>query len=200
MGKRDRLVDAYIAKSADFAQPILTHLREVVHEGCPDADEAIKWGMPFFVRGGALFCFMAAFKQHAAFGFRGGDRLVGAGVVTAKAMGQFGRLTRVADLPARKTMLGYVKKAAALGEPGARSAARTKPAKAKTVAVPADLRAALAKNARARKTFEAFPPSHRREYVEWITGAKRAETRQRRLATALAWMAEGKSQNWRYEK
>jgi uncharacterized protein YdeI (YjbR/CyaY-like superfamily) len=200
MGKRDRRVDAYITRSADFAQPILAYLRAVVHEGCPDADEAIKWGMPFFVRGGALFCFMASFKQHAAFGFRGGERLVGAGIVTEKAMGQFGRLTGLADLPPRKTLLRYVKRAAALGEPGAKPAPRTKIAKVNTIAVPADLRAALAKSAKARKTFEAFPPSHRREYVGWITGAKRDETRQRRLATAIAWMAEGKSQNWRYEK
>ena len=200
MGKTDRRVDAYIAKSADFARPILTHLREVVHEGCPDADEAIKWGMPFFVRDGALFCFMASFKQHAAFGFRGGERLVGAGVVTEKAMGQFGRLSSLADLPPRKTLLGYVKRAAALGGPGAKPTPRSRAAKAKPVAVPADLRTALAKHAKARKTFESFPPSHRREYVDWIVGAKRPETRRRRLATALAWMAEGKSQNWRYQK
>jgi len=171
MGKRDRRIDAYIAKSADFARPILTHLRALVHEACPDADEAIKWGMPFFVRGGALLCFMAAFKQHAAFGFRGGERLVGAGAVTEKAMGQFGRITSVAGLPSRKTIVSYVKKAAALN-----------------------------KNAKARRTFESFPPSHRREYVEWIAGAKREETRQRRIATAVEWMAEGKSQAWRYEK
>jgi hypothetical protein len=124
MGKRDRRVDAYIAKSADFAKPILRHLREVVHEGCPDADEAIKWGMPFFVRRGALFCFMASFKQHAAFGFRRGERLVGAGVVTEKAMGQFGRLASVADLPPRRTLLGYVRKAAALNDPNAKPASR----------------------------------------------------------------------------
>jgi len=198
MGKRDRRIDAYVANSAEFARPILAHLREVVHEGCPDADEAIKWGMPFFVRGRALFCFMAAFKQHAAFGFRGGERLVGAGVATEKAMGQFGRLTRLADLPPRKTLLGYVKKAAALGEAGAKPARAPTRAVVKAVAVPADLLAALRKNAKARQTFEAFPPSHRRAYVEWIVGAKRIETRQRRIATAIEWMAEGKSQTWRY--
>jgi hypothetical protein len=200
MGKRDRRVDAYIAKSADFAQPILTYLREAVHEGCPDADEAIKWGMPFFVRGGALFCYMASFTRHAAFGFRGGERLVGAGVVTEKAMGQFGRLTGVADLPPRRTLLGYVKKAAALSDAGMKRGRQPRPSARKAVAVPADLLAALKKNAKARKTFEAFSPSHQREYVEWILGAKREETRQRRMATAIEWLAEGKPQNWRYEK
>jgi uncharacterized protein YdeI (YjbR/CyaY-like superfamily) len=200
MGERDRRVDAYIARSADFAQPILKHLREVVHDGCPDADEAIKWGMPFFVRGGALFCFMAAFKQHAAFGFRRGERLVGAGLVTEKAMGQFGRLASVADLPPRRMLLAYVRKAAALNDPQAKSASQSKRAAPKAVAAPADLLAALKENAKARKCFEAFPPSHRRAYVEWITGAKREETRKRRIATAVRWLAEGKSQNWRYER
>ena len=156
--------------------------------------------MPFFVRGGALFCFMAAFKQHAAFGFRGEERLVSAGVVTKKAMGQFGRITRIADLPSRKTIVGYVKKAAALNEAGAEPARKPKRAAAKTVAVPADLLVALKRSAKARKTFGAFSPSRRREYVEWIVGAKREETRRRRIATAIEWLAEGKSQTWRYEK
>jgi uncharacterized protein YdeI (YjbR/CyaY-like superfamily) len=206
MGKRDRRVDAYIAKSADFAQPILTHLRAAVHEACPDADEAIKWGFPFFLRRGALFCYMAAFKQHAAFGFRRGGQVVGEGkrAATEQAMGQFGRITSVDDLPSRRTLGGYVKRAAALhdAEPAraTKPTRQPKPAAAKAVAVPADLRTALARNAKARKTFEAFSPSHRREYVAWIAGAKREETRRKRVATAVAWMAEGKSQNWRYER
>jgi hypothetical protein len=206
MGKRDRRVDAYIAKSADFAQPILRHLRAAVHDACPDADEAIKWGFPFFLRRGALFCYMASFQRHAAFGFRRGGQVVGEGkrASTEKAMGQFGRLTSVDDLPSRRMLAGYVKKAAALHDAEAarasKPARKPEPAAAKAVALPADLRAALAGNAKARKTFEAFSPSHRREYVEWIVGAKRDETRRKRLATAVAWLAEGKSQNWRYER
>jgi uncharacterized protein YdeI (YjbR/CyaY-like superfamily) len=192
---RDRRVDAYIARSADFARPILSHLRTVVHEACPDIEETIKWGFPFFQRQGALFCYMASFKQHAAFGFRRGALVLGKEKASERAMGQFGRITSVDDLPPRKTMVGYVKKAAALNEAGVKPAR-----KPKAVAAPADFLAALKKNTKARKIFEAFPPSHRREYVEWITGAKREETRQRRIATALAWLAEGKSQNWRYEE
>jgi len=178
MAKRDRRIDAYIAKSADFARPILTHLRAVVHEACPDVEETMKWNFPHFLHGGML-CAMAAFTQHATFGFWRGSLVVGKGAAAEKAMGQFGRITSVGDLPPRQTIVGYVKKA---------------------VAVPADLLAALTKNAKARKTFEAFSPSHRREYVEWIVGAKREGTRQRRIATAIEWMAEGKSQNWRYER
>jgi len=192
---RDRRVDAYIARSADFARPILSHLRTVVHEACPDIEETIKWGFPFFQRQGALFCYMASFKQHAAFGFRRGALVLGKEKASERAMGQFGRITSVDDLPPRKTRVGYVKKAAALNEAGVKPAR-----KPKAVAAPADFLAALKKNTKARKIFEAFPPSHRREYVEWITGAKREETRQRRIATALAWLAEGKSQNWRYEE
>ena len=192
---RDRRVDAYIARSADFARPILSHLRTVVHEACPDIEETIKWGFPFFQRQGALFCYMASFKQHAAFGFRRGALVLGKEKASERAMGQFGRITSVDELPSRKTMVGYVKKAAALNEAGVKPAR-----KPKAVAAPADFLAALKKNTKARKIFEAFPPSHRREYVEWITGAKREETRQRRIATALAWLAEGKSQNWRYEE
>jgi uncharacterized protein YdeI (YjbR/CyaY-like superfamily) len=200
MGKRDRRVDAYVAKSADFARPILTHLRAVVHEACPDIEETIKWGFPFFERQGALFCYMASFKQHAAFGFRRGALVLGKGKATARAMGQFGRITSVADLPPRRMLVGYVKKAAALNQAGLKQARKPKRAVKKAVAAPADLLAALKKNAKARKSFAAFSPSHRRAYVEWIVGAKREETRRRRIATAIEWLAEGKSQTWRYEK
>jgi uncharacterized protein YdeI (YjbR/CyaY-like superfamily) len=197
---RERRVDAYIARSADFARPILSHLRTVVHEACPDIEETIKWGFPFFQRQGALFCYMASFKQHAAFGFRRGALVLGKEKASERAMGQFGRITSVADLPPRKTMVGYVKKAAALNEAGLKPARRPKRVARTAVAAPADLLAALRKNAKARKCFEAFPPSHRRAYIEWIVGAKRVETRQRRIATAIEWMAEGKSQTWRYER
>lgn len=199
VGTRDRRIDAYIAKAADFAQPILKHLRELVHEAWPDIEETTKWGFPYFQYKGAL-CFMASFKEHAAFGFWRGALVTGERGATEEAMGQFGRITRLEDLPPRKTLLGYVKKAAALNEAGVKRA--TKPKRAAKTAVPvfADLLAALKRNAKARKTFEGFSPSHRREYVEWILEAKREETRKRRIATAIAWMAEGKTQNWRYAR
>lgn len=200
MGTRDRRIDAYIAKSAGFARPILTHLREVVHEACPDVEEAIKWSFPFYLRKGALFCYMASFTRHAAFGFRRGALVTGKGKVPEKAMGQFGRITSIGDLPSRKTLLGYVRKAAALHDAELTRGAKTKRAAKKTVPVPRDLRAALKTNGRARSAFEGFSPSHRREYVEWILEAKREETRKRRIATAIAWMAEGKTQSWRYGK
>ena len=128
METRDRRIDAYIAKSADFARPILTHLRAVVHEACPDVEEAIKWGFPFFLRDGALFCYMASFTQHAAFGFRGGALVLGKRKATREAMGNFGRLTSAKDLPSRKALVGYVKKAAALHDADLAGGAKPKPA------------------------------------------------------------------------
>lgn len=199
---RDPRIDAYIAKAAPFAQPILQHLREIVHRGCPDAEESIKWGMPSFGHAGKILCHMAAFKAHCAFGFwhQGMEAVVKRAKAAAEpAMGGFGRITAPSDLPDDKTLLGYVKAAAKLNESDEPGRARpTK--KAKTLPVPADLAAALKKNKTAAKTFGEFSPSHRKEYIEWITEAKREETRQKRLATTLDWLAEGKSRHWKHER
>jgi len=194
----DARIDAYIAKAAPFAQPILEHLRKVLHEARPDVEETIKWSMPFFLLDGRPFANMAAFKQHCAFGFWKGRQVVGeAG--SDEAMGQFGRLTSLSELPSKKELIGYIKKAveqhhAVTTAPRKKAAAPKPPAE-----VPEDLTAALKKSAKARKTFEAFSPSHRREYIEWITEAKREETRAKRLATTIEWLTEGKARNWKYE-
>ena len=199
MGTRDPRIDAYIARAADFAQPILTHLREVVHEACPDVEETMKWSMPHFMYEGML-CGMSAFKQHCAFGFWKGGLIVKAGDRSGeKAMGQFGAIRSIEDLPPRRTIAKYVKEAMRLNEQGVKAPARARPRNRGPVEVPADLEAALRRNRKARAAFDALSPSHRREYVEWITEAKREETRERRLETALEWMAEGKSRNWKYE-
>jgi uncharacterized protein YdeI (YjbR/CyaY-like superfamily) len=198
MGKRDPRVDTYIGKSAEFARPVLEHFREVVHEACPEAEETLKWGMPHFVHQGIL-CHMASFKAHCAFGFYKSALLFDDTPKQKEAMGNLGRITSVADLPPRKELVRLVKAARKLNEEGV-AAPRTKTAPKPPVEPPADLLAALASNAKARATFEGFPPSHRREYVEWITEAKQEATRQRRLSQAIEWMAEGKSRNWKYEK
>jgi uncharacterized protein YdeI (YjbR/CyaY-like superfamily) len=195
----DPRVDAYIKKSATFAQPILRRLRALVHRACPEATETIKWGFPHFEHAGAILCSMAAFKAHGAFGFwhQGMEKILTADGVTGKdAMGSIGRITTEADLPTDATVLRWVSAAARLNESGA--PARPKRGPAKAVPTPADLAAALKKNAKAAKTFAAFAPSHRKEYIEWITEAKRDETRRKRLATTLAWLAEGKPRNWKY--
>lgn len=196
----DPRVDAYIAAAAPFAQPILHHLRAVIHETCPEAREVIKWQFPHFDYRGSL-CGMAAFKAHATFGFWLDEQVLGRATgKESEAMGQFGRLTSVRDLPAEPVLRALIQKAMALNEAGVkRTVARSKTPKPEAKA-PADLAAALKRSAAARATWEKFSPSHRREYVEWLEEAKRPETRARRLATTLEQLAEGKSRNWKYQR
>jgi uncharacterized protein YdeI (YjbR/CyaY-like superfamily) len=195
MGTKDPRVDAYIDHAAPFAQPILARIRAIVHEACPDVEETLKWRSPHFLYKGML-CGMAAFKQHCAFGFWKGKLVVDA--PSDGAMGNFGCLKKVSDLPPKKTLVGYVKKAMALNDAPVKTPRPLKHPKP-PLEVPTELAAALKRSAKARKTFDALPPSHRREYVEWITEAKREETRAKRLATTIEWLAEGKSRNWKYE-
>jgi uncharacterized protein YdeI (YjbR/CyaY-like superfamily) len=200
MGTRDPRIDAYIAKAPDFARPILAHLRDVVHGACPDVEETLKWSTPHFVHGGASICYMAAFKQHAAFGFWKSSLVVDDAPDADKAAGQFGRLTKVGDLPSKRTLSGYVKKAMQLVDDGVRAPRRTAPKSKKPAAVAPDyLLAALRRNEAAQARFDAFSPSHRREYIEWLADAKTDATRERRLAQAIEWIAEGKGRNWRYQ-
>jgi len=198
MGGRDPRVDAYVAKSADFAKPILTRIRDAVHAACPAVEEDMKWSFPHFMYKGVL-CSMASFKQHAAFGFWKSSLVLGDGAKDMDTMGQFGRLTKVSDLPLQKTLAAYIKKAVALNDEGVKVPRKPK-APVKPIRVPPDLAAAMKKSKKVQAAFDAFPPSHKREYIEWITEAKSDETRGRRLAQAIAWIAEGKSRNWKYER
>jgi uncharacterized protein YdeI (YjbR/CyaY-like superfamily) len=195
LGKRDPRIDAYIAKQKDFAKPILTHLREVVHEGCPECEETLKWNSPTFMYQGML-CGMAAFKEHAIFGFWKWQ-LVMPDQQYRDAAGSFGKITSVSDLPPKRELLGYIRKAMELNENGVKAPRAMKPKKA-SIPMPADLKTALAKNKKAKATYEDFSPSAKREYLEWITGAKAEDTRKRRLQQAVEWMAEGKPRNWKY--
>ena len=201
MATNDPRVDAYIAKSQAFAQPILRHLRAVVHAACPDVEEAMKWSFPHFDYRGAMMCSMAAFKQHCAFGFWRGAQLLGADSRNAEAMGDFGRITSLSELPSNARIRSLVKQAMELTDSGTANTARKKsPVAKKPVRVPNDLAAALAKHKTAAAAFAAFPPSQRREYIEWITEAKTAATRERRLLTAIEWLTDGKTRNWKYQK
>jgi uncharacterized protein YdeI (YjbR/CyaY-like superfamily) len=201
MPTRDKRVDAYIAKSAEFAQPILRELREIVHQGCPEVEETIKWGFPHFDYKGML-CGMAAFKQHCTFGFWKSKLVLnGDDQQSRDAMGQFGRITSIKDLPPKRVLIGYIKKAAELNERGVKTPRKPKPrGEKKELVVPDYFNAAVSKNKKALATFEAFPYSKKKDYVEWVTEAKTDETRQRRLATSVQWLAEGKSRNWKYER
>ena len=201
MGTRDPRIDAYIAKAAPFAQPILSYVRDVVHEGCPDVVETMKWSSPFFEYEGTL-CMMAAFKEHCRFGFWKGNLVLdGETLGLDVTIGGQGRIAAVSDLPPKRTLLRLVKKAAELNAGGVKVAKPKKAAKA-DVAVPDDLATALGqrKHAKARAAFDTFSASHRREYVEWITEAKTDATRQKRLAQTLEQLAEGKSRHWKYQR
>lgn len=201
----DPRVDAYIERAAPFAQEILGHLRRLMHQACPHAMETIKWGMPFFVQQGVILAHLAAFKHHCAFGFWGPQMkkiLAADGLKGSNAMGAFGRLTRLQDLPADRAMLRYMAQAAELVESGERtqSIQRPKKAKKKPVAVPRELAAALKKNKIAAKAFADFSPSCQREYCLWIAAAKRPETKEKRLREALSLISQGKSHYWKYER
>lgn len=194
MKKSSVEVDAYIARSADFARPILKKIRKLYHQACPQIEETIKWGFPHFEYKG-LVGSMAAFKKHACFGFWKGklltDRHNLIRGVGATAMST-GNLTNVSELPADKILLEYIREAVALNKQGVGLPPR-KRGKRPVLEVPAWFVKALA-------TFEAFSPTNRREYVEWVTEAKQEATRIARLATAIKWMAQGKSRNWKYER
>jgi uncharacterized protein YdeI (YjbR/CyaY-like superfamily) len=198
MATTDPRIDAYIARAAPFARPVLTHLRAVVHAAVPGVEETIKWGMPHFMHGGIL-CGFAAFKAHCAFHVRGAEDLLGS-EARADAMGQFGRITALSDLPPKATLARILKEARARNEARLKAPRAPRKAPKPEAKVPPDLAAALRGNARARTTFRGLSPSGRREYVEWIVEAKGEDTRARRLAQAIAWMAEGKSRNWKYER
>lgn len=197
--EKDERIDAYIARQADFARPILTTLRDAVARHCPDAREVIKWGSPAWTYHGKPLCSMAAFKAHATFGFWRGTEVTGETGRAHDAMGQFGRMTALDDLPDDALFGRLVARAAELIDSGV-SAPRTLKHPKPDLVVPPALAGALARAPEAARTFAALRPSHRREYVEWIAEAKRNETRDRRIAQAIAWLTEGKRRNWKYEQ
>jgi uncharacterized protein YdeI (YjbR/CyaY-like superfamily) len=201
---RDAKVDAYLARVKPFALPIMEHLRDLVHKACPEVEETIKWSRPFFVYKGAILGNMSAFKEHCSFGFWGeeiGSVLCEAGVLGEDGMGSLGRITSVKDLPPDKKILGWIRQAAGFvdrGEYTSPISARPKVVKA-AVKTPPEFDAALKKNKQAAARFAALSASCKREYVEWIAEAKRQETREKRIATAVEWIAEGKQRNWKYQ-
>lgn len=197
MAHHDPRIDAYIAKSADFAKPILQRLRDIVHEACPDVEETVKWGMPSFLYAGGILCGMAAFKQHVSFGFW--KHALVMDNAERDGMGSFGKITKPSDLPSKRELIALIRKAMRLNEQGAKAPAARRAATPKPPQQPpGELLDALKKNRKASAAFAAFSPSQQREYTEWISEAKREETRQRRLEQAIEWIAEGKPRHWKY--
>ena len=197
VAKRDARIDAHIAKAPPFAKPILTYLRAVVHEACPEVEETVKWSHPHFLYKG-LLCGMSAFKEHCAFGFWKGQQIIAqSDHKNSDAMGQFGRITSLQDLPSKKQIVAYVQLAMKLNEVGTKAPVKRTPRK--PIPPPADLLAAMKRNQKAQSTFKNFNPSNQREYVTWVIEAKTDATRTRRLTTAIEFLAEGKTRNWKYE-
>jgi hypothetical protein len=201
MRQKDPRVDEYIARSADFAKPILRHLRKVVHAASPEVVETLKWGFPFFEHKG-IVCSMAAFKEHCVFGFWKhallSDRLAGLQRGDGEAMGQFGRITSLSHLPGDRVLMRLVRAAVDLNERGVKSPMKSKPRGDRKVRVPDYFLTALRRNRKALATFEEFSYTNKKDYLDWVTEAKGDETRRRRLETSVAWMAEGKARNWKY--
>lgn len=199
MPKTDPRIDAYIEKSAEFARPILVHIRELVHKACPDVEEKIKWGMPHFDFKGPL-ANMAAFKQHCAFGFWKQQLMDHPAMDTEQnAMSSFGKITSLKDLPKDKVIIELIHQAMELNEKGIKVPKKSAAEKKAELPVPELLADALKKNKKAAEIFENFPPGKRKDYIVWINEAKTEATREKRTATAIEWISEGKGKNWKYE-
>lgn len=203
MGKRDKRIDSYILKSADFAIPILNHLRELVHVACPEVEESIKWSFPHFGYQGEMMCSMASFKQHCAFGFWKAalmkDKKLMANAEGETSMGHLGKITSLKDLPSDAAMIRYIKEAMKLNDLGIK-VEKKRPLPSNELVVPDYFLKELKRNKAALNAFESFSPSNKKEYVIWITDAKTVDTRARRIEQALEWMEEGKTRNWKYMK
>ena len=202
MSTRDKRVDAYIAKSAAFAKPILNHIRELVHQANPEVHETIKWGFPHFDYKG-MMCSMASFKQHASFGFWKAplmkDPVLKETAASEVAMGHLGKITSLKDLPSDKKITSWIKEAMKLNDDGVKMV-KTKPAKSPELVVPSYFTKALQKNKKALSFFEEFSTSAKKEYVSWVDDAKSEDTRNKRMEQSIEWLAEGKPRNWKYMK
>ena len=203
MPGNDRRIDAYILNAERFAQPVLNHLRELVHVACPGVQETVKWSFPHFEYNGSILCSMASFKKHCAFGFWKASVMKDPHKLfelqERTAMGHLGRIESIDDLPSDKILISYIKEAAKLNKEGVKLPSRTKPVTTvKSIDPPDYMLKALKKNKKAWSNFEAFSPGRKKEYIEWITGAKTEATRTKRVSDMLEWVEEGKIRNWKY--
>lgn len=195
-------IDAYIQRASPEFQLMMERLRDAVHRHCPEIEETLKWSMPSFIYRGKILCAMAAFKQHMSFGYWEHEAVKGADAVR-DGMGSYGKMRGPANMPKAAALKNDIRKAMTLIDEMLSGVAPVKPKAAKkakpALSVPEDFQLALARKPKALKYFDAFSPSQRREYVEWIVEAKREDTRTRRIAQAVEWLSEGKRRNWKYE-
>lgn len=203
MGNKNPGVDAYIQKSADFARPVLNHLRHLVLEACPAIDETIKWGFPHFYYKG-IVCSMAAFKQHCVFGFWKSALMSDPHNLFQKngktAMGQLGQIKSLNDLPSDDILKVYIREAYELNKNNVKLPSKNTPSESKDLEIPDYFTKALSANPKALETFQNFSYSHKKEYLEWVAEAKTGETKARRMTTTIEWLTEGKPRMWKYIK
>ncbi|MCB0728880.1 MAG: YdeI/OmpD-associated family protein [Ignavibacteriae bacterium] len=201
----DERIDAYIERREEFAKPVLKHIRKLVHKACPETEETIKWGFPHFDYKGEMLCSMAAFKQHCAFTFWKASLMKknkSLELTERSAMGHLGKIKSIKDLPSDKELVSMIREAMDLNEKGIKikKAPAAIRSAVKEISIPDYFSKALNKNKKAKETFYAFSPSHKREYTEWIADAKTEATREKRMEKAIEWLSEGKSRNWKYIK
>ncbi len=198
----DKRIDAYIMNAQRFAQPILNHLRELIHVACPGVQETMKWSFPHFEYNGSILCSMASFKKHCAFGFWKASVMKDPHELfelkERTAMGHLGRIESMDDLPSDKILISYIKEAAKLNKEGVKLPSKAKPITKASIEPPDYMLKALNKNKKAWSNFEAFSPGQKKEYIEWIAGAKTEATRSKRVSDMLEWVEEGKIRNWKY--
>lgn len=203
MNQYDSRVDAYIDRAAPFAQPILKHLRQLVHSVSPLITEAMKWGFPFFDYNGSV-CQMAAFKEHVGFGFWKQNQLNDPGKLIKPedgTAGSFGKIISLNDLPAEEILIDFIRQAMELNKPeNKKPTVKKETAPKAPIEIPADFAGLLAANPKALEMYNKFSPSHKSEYLEWIVEAKSDATRQKRMETAVEWISEGKSRHWKYQR
>jgi uncharacterized protein YdeI (YjbR/CyaY-like superfamily) len=205
MQNTDPRIDQYILNASGFAVPVMNHLRQIVHQACPDVKETMKWSFPHFDYRGSILCSMAAFKNHCAFNIWLGNQLSDPHKLLLSgdaktSMGNLGKIQKIEDLPSDEILIGYLKEALSLSEKGAKLIRNVKDDAPKTLEIPEYFLKALETNLKAKITFEKFSYSHKKEYVNWITEAKTEATKEKRIQTSLDWLAEGKPQNWKYMK
>jgi uncharacterized protein YdeI (YjbR/CyaY-like superfamily) len=196
-------LDDYLAKSAGFAKPIMQHLRELLHETCPEIVEEIKWGIPHFDYKGEMMCIFAAHKNHCSFTFWKeslmSDQKFKENPSLQASKRYLGKIISLSDLPSDKQLVAYIKEAMALNENGVKLVPR-KSEKPKNIAIPDYFAKELAAKPKVKKIFDSKSDSFRKDYLVWITDAKTETTRQKRIAESLEWIAEGKGRFWKYDK
>jgi uncharacterized protein YdeI (YjbR/CyaY-like superfamily) len=195
--------DDYIAKSADFAKPVMEYLRKIIHETCPEVEEVMKWGNPHFDYKGDMMCILAAYSKHCSFSLYKaelmGDPKLIESVKAGKKMGYMDKITSLTDLPEKAVLVAYIKEVMTLNEAGVKKA-RPKSETPQVIETPDYFNEELATNPLAKEIFESKSASFRKDYLIWITGAKTEATRQTRMEQSLEWIAEGKGRFWQYEK